>query len=82
LDDPVPTHEELARNRDAQSLRRIEVDRQIECHRLLDRLVRRLGPPENPVEERGNRSGVHEMVDAQGQQAPELHIIPTRIHPM
>jgi len=39
---------------------------EIECHRLLDPQVRGLGPAENPVDERGNRSRVYEIVDVQG----------------
>ena len=74
FDDPVGAHKEFARNGDAEGLGRLEVDRQVEFHRLLDGQVRRFGAAENLVDVDGRPAEYWIPVYSIGNQAPQFDV--------
>src|SRR5262245_58795246 len=72
LDRLVHSHEHCLRERDAERLRRLHVDRELERHRLLDRKIARVYSPENPIDEIGCAAVILHVVDAIAKQSALL----------
>ena len=72
LDDLVGAGEERLRHGQAERLRGLEIDDQLEPSRLLDRKIGRLGPLEDPVDEISGAAVKINLIRSVGQQTSSL----------
>src|SRR5215472_16216936 len=80
LDHLVRLEEERRGHEQTECLGGLQVDHELELHRLLDRKVRRLRPLEDLVHIDGSASDDVKLVWSVGHEAAGLHIRPCVVH--